>query len=101
MTAGIFKLTDYAVATKTWRASPAHKALQRSKPTEARTKSRPELLVTWQDDLDLSKLKFLESTDFPCQRGVRDRRALAKRLLTFLYYHITKTMQNVLSDKPV
>ena len=88
MTAGIFKQTDYKVATTKLRASPAHKALQRSKPTQVRASSRPELLVTWPDDIDLGRLKFLESTDFPCQRGVPDRRASAKRLLTFLYYHI-------------
>ena len=74
MTAGIFKQTDYKVATTKLRAS--------------RASSRPELLVTWPDDIDLGRLKFLESTDFPCQRGVPDRRASAKRLLTFLYYHI-------------
>ena len=44
--------------------------------------------MTWQDDLDLTKLKFIERTDFPCQRGVPDRWASAKRLMTFLYYHI-------------
>ena len=88
MTAGIFKQTDFTDATTKWRSSVAHKALQHSKPTKGRGESCPKLLATWRDDLDLAKLKFLESTDFPCQRVVPDRWTSVKRLLAFLYYHV-------------
>ena len=65
----------------------SREALQLSKPT-TKSWSLPALLATWQLELDRAKLKFLETTDSRCQRGVPDRRAEAKWLLTFLYCHI-------------
>ena len=67
--AGILAFSDWVAATTTWRTSAAFEALQPLKPT-TRTAGRQALILAWQDDLDVAKLKFIETTDFASQRGV-------------------------------